>query len=189
MYEHHTGHSATAGVGASIQEAHKSLVVGKNTGKDKTIVWNDATAELYDVVQEKERKVKEFEEQQDLENPRADDHEARLRGTGMDRKRARFLVDKIYRYGKSKKLPGNTDAEKYLIDGEAAWGKFLEGVETEAKEHEKAGLAAGQKILVKGKLGIIRRISKANLAVELVSGTNITVPLDGDYRVLPMVRH
>lgn len=188
MYKHHTGHSATAGVGATIQEAHKSLVVGKNTGKDKTVVWNEAAADLYEDVRRKEERVKEFEKEVPLEDAKADDHQARLEGAGYGRASARMLVDLLYRYGKSKKLPGNTDAEKYLIDGEGAWDAFLEKSDAEAKDKETAALAVGQKILIQGKLGIIRRIGKINLAVELMDSTGITVPLSGDYQAIPMVR-
>lgn len=198
MYKHHTGHSATAGVGSSIQEAHKSLVVGKNTGKDKTVVWNEATADLYEVVREKEQRVKEFEEQEKVKEPKAavvrnvqwdaTAHYNRLVGQGYSARRAKFITDRLYVYGKSKRLPGNTDAEKYLIDGETEWGKFLEGIETEAKEKEAASLVIGQKVVVGGKLGIIRRIGKVNLSVELMDTTGITVPLNGDYKSLPAVR-
>lgn len=41
-YREHTGHTATVGVGGRPVEAHYALVVGKNTGKDRVVVYDES---------------------------------------------------------------------------------------------------------------------------------------------------
>jgi hypothetical protein len=41
IYLENTNHTATVGVGNTPLEAHNALVIGKNTGKNKVVVWSD----------------------------------------------------------------------------------------------------------------------------------------------------
>ena len=50
IYLNYTGKSATVGIGKTAEEAHKALTLGKNSGKNKTVIWNDKYAPYYEEV-------------------------------------------------------------------------------------------------------------------------------------------
>jgi len=66
IYLKNTGHTATVGIGKIPTDAHKSLVLGKNTGKNKIVIWDDSyepywnkMIEYLDVLEKKIKDVKE----------------------------------------------------------------------------------------------------------------------------------
>lgn len=47
LYAKTTGATLSVGIGETMPNASKALIIAKNTGKDKSVVWSDDKAELY----------------------------------------------------------------------------------------------------------------------------------------------
>ena len=57
IYRDKTGHSATVGIGKRPIEAHFALVVGKNTGKDKIVVFGQEVLDEYEAIHEEQEEA------------------------------------------------------------------------------------------------------------------------------------
>jgi hypothetical protein len=57
IYVDKTQHTATVGVGKRPVEAHYALVVGKNTGKDRTVIYSDDVKTEYDTIHQEQEKL------------------------------------------------------------------------------------------------------------------------------------
>lgn len=54
-----TKHTVTIGVGHRPIEAHYALVVGKNTGKDKTVIYSEAVKAQHDTIHQEQQQIEE----------------------------------------------------------------------------------------------------------------------------------
>lgn len=63
IYVRETGHTATVGVGSRPVEAHYALVVGKNTGKDRTVVYSPEVEQMAEEIKRKQQALAPIEKQ------------------------------------------------------------------------------------------------------------------------------
>lgn len=193
IYRDHTDHSATVGVGHEPVEAHKALVVGKNTGKDQVIVWDESHADTYEEIKKQqvtlEKCEEEVREESDLElgsSPalkyraeKAQAHYKRLRGVGYDHTAALTFVNDLYKLADSyrdilqrrkRPLAGNTPGEKYLRDGEQKWKQFADGgfvqQSSEMAVEAPAVPTVGQKIVTPTDFGRVALVGSRFVSIE-----------------------
>jgi len=188
IYKNHTDHTSSVGVGHLPVEAHKALVITKNTGKNKYLIWDDDQEEVYRDIQEQQDALEKCEEEvredSDLDlqtSPglkyKADlakRHYERLIGAGYGRPQALLTVINLYKLGESyrdvirKKNPlqGSTPAEVYLREGEEMYSQFVANGFARHAVREIPALAVGQKIVTGDDLGRVAFVGRRFISVE-----------------------
>src|SRR6266404_1989767 len=141
LYHSHTNHTSTCGVGHEPVDAHKALTIGKNTGKDKVVIWDEDQEKVYQDVKDQQEALEacesEIRDESDLEvssSPglkyRAETHYRRLLSMGYEPGKAEEMVASSYRdllraRGK-RPLTGDTSAEIFLREGEEQWTSLMD---------------------------------------------------------------
>lgn len=205
IYKRHTDHTATVGVGREPVESHKSLVIGKNTGKDTVVIWSSDRAATYEEIKKQQEALEECEEtireESDLElgsSPalkyraeQAQKHYRRLRGIGYDHKQALVFCDRLYKLADSyrdvlhrrkRPLSGKDPASSYLRSGEERWKQFSgAGFKQESSEmtvEAPAVPTVGQKVVTADDFGRVAFVGSRFVSVEwLKSGKRERVAL------------
>lgn len=193
IYKHHTDHSATVGVGHQPVEAHKALIVGKNTGKDQIVVWSESHSDTYEEIKDQQKALEkceeEIREESDLElgaSPalkyraeKAQAHYRRLRGIGYEHEAALAFVDRLYKLGDSyrdilqrrkRPLAGNNPTSKYLREGEERYKQFADGgfiqQSSEVAVEAPAVPTVGQKIVTETDMGRVALVGNRFVSIE-----------------------
>ena len=173
VYVGHTDHSASVGIGSDPLSAHKALVVAKNTGKDRVVVWASDQEAVYSDIKEKQEEIEECVDQAEGDGLapstkyKAQAHLRRLLAIGYEPAKARHLVAESFRDLLKQKHPmrGNSDAEQYLRAGEESYQNFMG-----AQEAPIHSLAVSQKITTAEDLGSITYIGSRFTTVEWLKG-------------------
>lgn len=202
IYFRHTDHTATVGIGREPVEAHKALTIGKNTGKDKVVIWNDGQEKVYDDIKNQQEELESCEEEiredSDLEvgaSPalkyRAEAHYRRLLGMGYDPKVAQAFVSGYYYKGaasfrdmlmqrKKQPLVGQSAAERFLREGEVAWEALMAEAERqkEASTGETEATPVLEQKFVCGRgIGMVRFVGSRFVSVEWLDGKRERIAL------------
>jgi hypothetical protein len=205
IYKQHTDHTATVGVGREPVESHKSLVIGKNTGKDTVVIWSDDQESVYADIKKQQEALEKCEEKLredsdfDLASSpalkyraqQAQKHYGRLRGIGYRHTQALFFVNSLYKLSDSyrdilhrrkRPLMGDNPIAKYLRSGEEKWNSFVgNGFKQESSE-QSVEIAAvptvGQKVVTPDDLGRVAFVGSRFVSVEwLKSGRRERIAL------------
>lgn len=214
IYKEHTNHTATVGCGQLPLEAHKALVIGKNTGKNQVVVWDAEQEKVYEEIKEQQKTLEtcedEVREEGDYETGatpalkyRAQTHFARLISLGYDESAASRFVHELYgasyrdllQQRKKRPLVGTSSAEVYLRSGEQAWSRFLTKCATQ-EQPMKDVPNLHQKFLGKNGVGIVRFVGRRFVSVEWVDGKKERIALKTfqasmdteDVRLIPQIR-
>jgi hypothetical protein len=193
IYKQHTDHTATVGVGREPVESHKSLVIGKNTGKDQVVIWSEDQASTYEDIKKQQEALEECEEtireESDLElgsSPalkyraeQAQRHYRRLRGVGYEHEQALTFCNQLYKladsyrdvlYRRKRPLKGEDPASSYLRGGEQKWKSFLgNGFKQESNELSAEAPAVptvGQKVVTADDFGRVAFVGSRFVSVE-----------------------
>lgn len=205
IYKEHTDHTSTVGVGHEPVEAHKSLVIGKNTGKDKVIIWEEGQEKSYTEIQRQQEELEKCEEgiredsNFDLASSpglkyraeQAKRHYRRLVGMGYDHDQAVYFCDQLYKLSGSyrdvlrqKKAPlrGTDPASSYLRGGEERYKKYVDnGFKQESSElsvEAPAVPTVGQKVIAPEDFGRVAHVGSRFVSVEwLKSGKRERIAL------------
>lgn len=205
IYKNHTDHSATCGVGREPAEAHKALVIGKNTGKDTVVIWSSDQESVYNDIKAQQQALEKCEEtireESDLDlgsSPalkyraeKAEAHYKRLRGVGYEHKAALAFVDSLYKLSDSYRdvlrvrsknpMKGNSPAETYLRSGEEAWQSLVDNGFRPAAEKEQMPMrdpVVGQKVVTASDMGRVAFVGSRFVSVEwLTSGKRERIAL------------
>lgn len=187
IYFEHTAQTASAGVGLSIKDACDALLVAKRTGKDKSVFWNESAAAIYDTIDLTPASVA----QPKHVRLAREDQIQRLVAKGYTQSRAQFIADRNFVYGRSSQLPGNTDVERFLIEGENQWRAFIASNEP---SNTTKDLVIGQKVLFLDEesanvtLAVVRSIDRTGMSVETINGHTRRIASGTEYRAIPMIR-
>lgn len=216
IYKQQTNHTLTGGAGTVPSDAHRALVVGKNTGKAQLVLWDSESENLYNQIKDIQRKIIDCEEKIKKQTPlklttspalkykaeRAVMHYRRLLSIGYEPKVAARFVVSIYNLGTSdtskkstpKKPQEENALQKYLSDGETAWALYLNRQQKPSEER----FDVGQKVIGTGNkaFGRIAYIGRRIVAVEWLSGARERMSTgefsrrvkSGILRVLPNIR-
>lgn len=216
LYKSHTDHSATVGVGHLPVEAHKALVVGKNTGKDQIVVWGEEAEKTYAEIQEQQKALEDCEaevrEDSDLEvgtssalKYRAEAHYRRLIGLGYDPQVAEDFVVGYYAkeaaqyrdvLRKKNPLTGTTPVEAYLREGEQRYAAMIDMLESPAPDEMDSMPVLGQKFVSDRGIGIIRFVGSRFVSIEWLDAHKERVALrnfracveNNEYHLVPKIR-
>ena len=218
IYYRHTDHTATVGIGREPVEAHKALTIGKNTGKDKVVIWSEEQEKVYDEIKEQQKALEgceeEIRDESDLEvgsSPalkyRADAHYRRLLGMGYDPKTAQAFISGYYYKGaasfrdmlmqrKKQPLVGNSSAERFLREGEEAWQAFLISAERDLQTDHDEMPTLEQKFVSGQGVGMVRFVGSRFVSVEWLDGKRERIALknfrraiqNDEYKLVPKIR-
>jgi hypothetical protein len=205
IYKQHTDHTATVGVGREPVESHKSLVIGKNTGKDQVVIWSDDQESAYEDIKKQQAALEKCEEglREDSEfdlasSPalkyraeKAQKHYRRLRGIGYLHPQALFFVNSLYKlsdsyrdvlYRRKRPLTGDNPIAKYLRSGEERYKTFMgNGFKQESAEQSVEVAAVptvGQKVVTPDDFGRVAFVGSRFVSVEwLKSGRRERIAL------------
>jgi hypothetical protein len=193
IYKQHTDHTATVGAGHLPVEAHKSLVIGKNTGKDTVVIWSSdqesAYADIKAQQSDLEKCEKTLREDSDFDlasSPalkyraeQAQKHYRRLKGVGYSHTQALYFVNHLYKladsyrdilYRRKRPLVGDSPIAKYLRNGEERYKTFMgDGFKQESNE-QSVDIAAvpmtGQKVVTPDDIGRVAFVGSRFVSVE-----------------------
>lgn len=192
IYQEHTDHSATVGVGHKPVESHKALVIGKNTGKDQVVIWDDEKEAVYADIKKQQEALEACEEdiREDSDFDLASSpglkyqadakrHYDRLRGIGYEHAQADAFINNLYRGAsyrdvlherRKQHLTGSTPAERYLRDGEERYQRFTQNGFTQESSEKTVEIPAtptvGQKIVTEKDLGRIAFVGSRFITIE-----------------------
>ena len=143
LYLSKTEHSATVGVGTQPLDAHRALVVGKNTGKNKTVVWGKDQSDIYEKIKARQQEIRECIDEggADVKYEASLIHFERLVGAGYDKAEAMKNVvaynpsfrDWILKRRKHM-WTGKHPLEQLLRDGEEQYEKMVNDMEKPSLE-------------------------------------------------------
>jgi hypothetical protein len=200
IYKKHTNHTATVGIGKKPEEAHKALVIGKNTGKDQVVIWSSEQEKVYDEIRKQQKELEsceeEIREKSDLAEVgessglkyRAVMHYHRLRSLGYDHQAARQLVEEYYAKEAASYrdvLKSRTETSDESKEGESKNDRVSE--ETPVLE---------QKLIAKKGVGLVRFVGRKFVSVQWLNGDRERIALSkfsdavkqGEFTLIPKIR-
>jgi hypothetical protein len=198
IYKSTTDHSATVGVGNQPLHAHRALVVGKNTGKNQTVVWGSDKEALYEEIKEKQQGIEECVEEAEsgelapsikYKAEKARQHYLRLTGIGYDQKSALALVNATYKLGdsirdiivqrKKNQMMGKTPIEQMFRDGEEQYDQLIKGLENQGggdvggQQPMTPDPVMGQKVVTQQDIGRIAWVGPRFISIRWLKGNKL----------------